>query len=183
MKEFGPTSWAINNRTTVYIITIIITLFGIFTYNRLQKEKFPDIVIPTIMVQTINAGTSPSDMENLVTRPIEKELKATSGVKKITSTSVQDFSLVSVEFNTDVAVPEAKLRVKDAVDKARPELPTDLTVEPNVLEINFSEFPIMNVNLSGKIDIDRLKDYAEKLQDRIEGLKEITRADLIGALD
>jgi multidrug efflux pump subunit AcrB len=183
MKQFKPTNWSIDNRTSIYIITIIITLAGIYSYIKLQKENFPDIVIPTVFVGTIYPGTSPADMENLVTRPIEKQLKAISGVKEVTSNSIQDFSMITVEFNTDVDVVEAKQLVKDAVDKARTDLPTDLDQDPNVQEINFSEFPIMYLNVSGNYSLDRLKKYAEDLQDRIEGLPEITRVDMVGALD
>ena len=183
MKQFKPTNWSIDNRTSIYIITIIITLAGIYSYIKLQKENFPDIVIPTVFVGTIYPGTSPADMENLVTRPIEKQLKAISGVKEVTSNSIQDFSMITVEFNTDVDVVEAKQLVKDAVDKARTDLPTDLDQDPNVQEINFSEFPIMYLNVSGNYSLDRLKKYSEDLQDRIEGLPEITRVDMVGALD
>ncbi|GAB3823689.1 efflux RND transporter permease subunit [Pontibacter rugosus] len=183
MKQFKPTSWSIDNKTSIYIITIIITLAGIFSYINLQKENFPDIVIPTVMVATVYPGTSPSDMENLVTRPIEKELKAINGVKKVTSNSVQDFSLITVEFNTGIEVPEAKQQVKDAVDKARADLPTDLDQEPNVQEVNFSEMPIMYVNVAGNYSLDQLKQYSEELQDRIEGFPEITRVDMVGALN
>ncbi len=182
-KYFKPTNWAVENKTSIYIISLIICLFGIITYLRLPKENFPEIVIPTIYVSTPYPGTSPVDMENLVTRPIEKEIKSISGVKKITSNSVQDFANVVIEFNTDIVPSEAKQLVKDAVDKARPDLPTDLPQEPTVMEIDFSEIPIMNINISGDYDLDQLKIWAEDLQDRIEGLKEVTRADLVGALE
>jgi len=182
-KEFKPTTWSINNRTSIFVLTIIITLTGIMSYNSLPKEKFPDIVIPTIYVSTINAGTSPQDIENLITKPIEKEIKAISGVKKLTSNSIQDFSNVIVEFDTDVPVPEAKQKVKDAVDKARTELPTELTKEPSVQEVNFSDMPVMYVNISGDFDLNKLKQYAEDIKDGCEGLKEITRVDIVGALD
>ncbi|MBD1398150.1 efflux RND transporter permease subunit [Pontibacter sp. JH31] len=183
MKYFKPTSWSIDNRTSIYIITIIITLAGIYSYVKLQKENFPDIVIPTVFVGTVYPGTSPADIENLVTRPIEKQLKAISGVKKVSSNSIQDFSMITVEFNTDVDVVEAKQLVKDAVDKARTDLPTDLDQDPDVQEVNFSEFPIMYLNVSGNYSLDRLKKYAEDIQDRIEAQSEITRVDMVGALD
>ena len=183
IKEFFLASWAIDNRTAVYIITILITVFGLITYNGLPKENFPEVVVPTMFVNTIYPGTSPADIENLVTRPIEKEIKSISGVKKITSNSVQDFSNVIVEFNTDVDVAEAKQKVKDAVDKAGPELPKDLLTAPSVMEIDFSEFPIMFINVSGNYDLDKLKYFAEILKDKIESLKEITRVDMLGALE
>lgn len=182
-KEFKPTTWSINNKTSIFVMTIIITLAGIMSYNSLPKEKFPDIVIPTIYVSTVNFGTSPKDMENLITKPLEKQIKAISGVKKLTSNSIQDFSNVIVEFNTDVSVPLAKQKVKDAVDKARTDLPQTLTREPNVIEVDFSEMPIMYVNISGDFDLNKLKNFADDAKDKIEGMREITRVDVVGALD
>jgi multidrug efflux pump len=182
-KEFKPSSWSIDNKTAIYVITAIITLAGIFSYIKLPKEKFPDVVIPTIYVTTIYPGAAPSDIENLLSKPIEKQIKSISGVKKLTSNSVQDFSMVMVEFNTDVDVAEAKRKVKDAVDKARSELPSDLPKEPSVMEVDFSEMPILYVNISGDFDLNKLKKYADQAKDKIEGLKEITRVDIVGALD
>lgn len=123
VKEFFLSSWAIDNRTAVYILTIIVTLAGYFTYQSLPKEQFPEIKLPQIIVQTVYPGTSPSNMENLVTKPIEKEVKNLTGVKKVTSNSFQDFSVVIVEFNPNVKTDKAKRDVKDAVDKARTDLP------------------------------------------------------------
>lgn len=182
-KEFKPTSWSIDNRKSIYFIAFLLASAGIMSYFNLPKEQFPDIVIPTIYVNTVYPGASPADIENLVTKPIEKEIKAISGIKKLTSQSVQDYSIVIAEFNTDVSVSEAKQKVKDAVDKARSDLPTDLLEDPNVLEVNFSDMPIMYVNISGDYDLNRLKKYADELKDRIESMKEITRVDIVGALD
>jgi len=182
-KQFKPTSWAVDNRTAIYIITILISLYGLTKFNTLPREQFPDIVVPTISVNTVYFGTSPKDMENLVTRPIEKQLKGISGakVRKIQSTSQQDFSLIIVEFDTDVKTEIAKQKVKDAIDKAQTDLPNDLTQQPNVQEFDFSEMPIMYVNVSGEYDGMTLKRYADKMQDRFEELTEINRADIVGA--
>ncbi|MGI8584074.1 MAG: efflux RND transporter permease subunit, partial [Chitinophagaceae bacterium] len=182
-KEFGPTSWSVDNRTAIYIIAILITLFGLYKFNTLPKEQFPDIVVPTISVTTVYVGNSPKDIENLVTRPIEKQLKGISGAKvnKITSTSQTDFSLIVVEFDTDVKTELAKLKVKDAIDKAQTDLPNDLTSQPNAQEFAFSEMPIMFVNVSGDYDGIKLKQLAEKMQDKFEELSEITRAEIVGA--
>lgn len=182
-KEFKPSSWAINNKTTIYILTVIITLAGIATYNSLPKENFPDITLPQVFVSVIYPGTSPSDMENLVAKPIEKQIKGVSGVKKVKSTSMQDFTSVLVEFNTDVNIAEAKQKIKDAVDKARSDLPKDLPQEPVVTDINFSEIPILFVNISGDIELNKLKKFADEIKDRIEGMKEISRVEMVGALD
>ncbi len=182
-KEFKPTSLSIDNKTSTYVLSIIIVIFGLMNYRSIPKEQFPDIVIPTILVTTIYPGTSPVDMENLVTRPLEKNIKSINGVRKITSNSVQDFSTIAVEFNTDVDVPDAKRKVKDAVDKTRNDLPNNLPNEPMVTEVDLSEIPIMNINLSGNMNLTKLKYFAEQTQDKIESFKEITRVDIVGALD
>ena len=182
-KQFGPTSWAIDNKTAIYIIAILITLYGLLKFNSMPKEQFPDIVVPTISVATVYVGNSPKDIENLVTRPIEKQLKGISGAKvnKITSTSQADYSLIIVEFDTDVKTDLAKQKVKDAIDKAKTDLPNDLTSQPDAQEFAFSEMPIMFVNISGDYDAMKLKVYADKMQDKFEELSEVTRAEIVGA--
>ncbi|HRD58852.1 MAG TPA: efflux RND transporter permease subunit [Ferruginibacter sp.] len=182
-KEFSLTSWAIDNRTAVYIMAIVISIYGLWKFNDMPKEQYPDIVVPTISVTTIYAGNSPKDIENLVTQPIEKELKGISGAKvnKINSISQQDYSLIVVEFDTDVKTDLAKLKVTDAIDRAKGDLPNDLTSEPVAQEFAFSEMPIMFVNVSGNYDGLKLKAYAEDMQDEFENLPEINRADIIGA--
>jgi multidrug efflux pump subunit AcrB len=182
-KQFKPTSWSVDNRTAIYIIAILISAYGLYKFNTMPKEQFPDIVVPTISVTTVYVGNSPKDIENLVTRPIEKQLKGISGAKvnKIQSTSQTDYSLIVVEFDTDVKTEIAKQKVKDAIDKAQSDLPNDLTQLPNVQEFAFSEIPIMFVNVSGDYDGIKLKEYADKLQDKFEELGEITRAEIVGA--
>lgn len=182
IKEFKPTSWSINNKTTIFILTVFLGLAGMLYYQNLPKEQFPDIVVPTIYVNTVYAGSSPTDMENLVTKPLEKQMKAITGVKKITSQSIQDYSILIIEFNTGIDVPVAKQRVKDAIDKATNDLPQSLTVPPTAQEINFSDIPIMAVNVAGNYDLAKLKKYADALKDRFEGMKEITRVEMAGAL-
>lgn len=172
-----------NNRTTVYLLTFLVTIGGFFIYNNLPKEQFPEIVVPQIIVQTVYAGTAPADIENTVNKPLEKQLKSVKGVKKIKSNAFQDLSVITVEFNTNVKTEVAKERVKSAIDLARKDLPTDLTQNPTALEVNFSEFPIMNINLAGNFPLAKLKEYAEQLQDEIETMPEITRVDIVGALN
>ncbi len=182
-KEFKPTSWSISNKTSIYLIMLIVTLIGLYQFLTLPKEQFPDIVIPTIYVQTIYVGNSPKDIENLVTRPIEKQIKGITGAKitKFTSTSLQDYSAIQVEFNTDVKVDVALQKVKDALDKAKQDLPNDLTQQPTALEVNLSDQPIMYVNLSGDYDMAKLKKFADDMKDKLEDIPQINRIDIVGA--
>jgi multidrug efflux pump len=182
-KEFKPTSWSIDNKIAIYVATVIICLAGIMTYSNLPKENFPEVVFPQIYVATVYPGAAPTDVENLVTKQIEKEVKSIAGVKKVSSNSVQDFSNVIIEFETDVEVKEAKRQVQEAVDRAKPDLPTNLLDDPQVIDIDISALPIMNINISGDYDLQTLKKYAEQMQDRIESLKEIRYVDIVGALD
>ena len=110
-KHFRPTTWSIKNKTSIYLFMLVVSAWGIFQFVTLPKEQFPDIVVPTISITTVYVGNSPKDIENLVTRPIEKQLKGISGakVKKINSISQTDYSLIIVEFDTDVKTELATL--------------------------------------------------------------------------
>lgn len=182
-KEFKPTSWAIDNKVSVYVATIIIAIAGILSYQSLPKEQYPEVVFPQFYISTINDGTSPEDMETLVTKPIEKQLGGISGVKSIKSTSMQDYSAITIEFEANENMETARQEVREKVDDAKKDLPNNLTQEPQIIKIDVSQIPIMNINLSGDFDLQSLKKYADEVQDRIEALSEITRVDIVGALD
>lgn len=183
LREFGLTSLSIDNSTTVFLLTIMIFLFGLQSYNSMPKEQFPEVSFPTVFVNTPYFGNSAADIENLITRPLEKEINTIIGLESLTSMSIQDFSMVTVEFDEDIGMDEAVRKVKDAVDIAKSELPTDLETDPQVVEINLSEIPIMSVNLSGDFSVDQLKEYAEYLEDEIENLPQVSEADIKGALE
>ncbi len=180
LKELKFTSWCIENRTSIYVFTLIISIAGWFIYQNLPKELFPDVVVPTISVATIYPGATPEDIENLVTKPLEKQLKSISGVKKVTSNSLSDFCLIVAEFNTDQDPKLCKQKVTDAVAKGKKDLPSDLKTDPQIQEFDIAEMPIMNINLAGDVPLEQLKKYAEDLKDKIESQKEITRVDIIG---
>jgi multidrug efflux pump subunit AcrB len=183
IRNFGLSSLSVDNQTSVAILVLIISVLGIMAYNTMPKESFPEIVIPTVYVGTAYPGNSPVDMENLITRPIEKELKSINNVKDIKSTSVQDFSSIVVEFTPGVEISKAIQDVKDAVDKSKSELPSDLDTDPDVIEVNTSDFPIMNVNISGNYSEEELKKFGEYLEDEIEKLPEISKAELRGTIE
>ncbi|MBI9033802.1 MAG: efflux RND transporter permease subunit [Bacteroidales bacterium] len=183
IRDFKLTSLALKNKTTVFLLSVILLVFGIYSYVKLPKELFPDIMIPTVMVNTIYPGNPPVDIENLITRPLEKEIESVKGIKKLSSTSAQGMSYIFVEFNTNVDIDNALQDVKDAVDKSRGELPNDLDFDPVVMDIDFSEFPIVNINLSGDYSVNELKDYAEFLEEQIETVYEVSKVEITGIND
>lgn len=180
LKSFFLTNIALANRTSIYVLVFISVIVGIRSYVTMPKESFPEITQPTIYINVPYFGNAPADIENLITRPIEKELKSLKGMSKLSSSSVQDFAIIIAEFDLDIPSSEALQDVKDAVDKAKKNLPTDLDQDPNIFELDFSEFPVMNVNLFGSLPYEELKQYAEYLQDEIEALSEISEAAISG---
>jgi len=180
-RRFKLSDFAVENRITMYILTVIMIIAGISAYMTTSKESFPEVTFPYYSVMTIYPGTSPEDMENLVTRRIEKEIKSVDGIKKVTSKSLQDVSLIIVEFETGVNEITANQDIKDAVDKAKPELPTDILADPEVTSIDISDQPVLNINLSGDMSLVKLKEYAEDLQDELEGFEEVSKVEIIGA--
>ena len=183
LRTFGLTNFAVDNGTSIIILALMILIFGLQSYRTMPKESYPEASLPTVYINTPYFGNSAADIENLIARPIEKEISTISGLKRMTSTSIQDFSVILVEFDPDQDQDEVVRKVKDAVDMAKSELPTDLDTDPTVMEVNFSEFPIMTVNVSGNYGMDELREIAEYMQERIEGLREINKVTLKGALD
>ncbi|MEL7121201.1 MAG: efflux RND transporter permease subunit [Bacteroidota bacterium] len=183
LRQFGLSSLAVDNGISVILLTVMIFLFGIQSYQQMPKEQFPEIELPTVYVNTPYFGNSAEDIENLVTRPIEKELQSVDDIKDINSTSIQDFSVIVCEFETYVDIDDAVRKVKDAVDKAKPDLPNDLDQEPTILDVNFSEIPIVTVNISGNFTNDELREYGEYLQDELEDINEINSVELKGTME
>jgi multidrug efflux pump len=185
-RQFAITSWAVKNRTTVIVLTILICVMGIRAYMVMPKVSFPEVVTPEVFIGTPYNSSSVVDIEKLITKPIEKELNTITGVDEIKSTSVPNFSSIHIKFTYDITPTEALRKVKDAVDKARGDanFPTDLPAEPNVFEMNFSELmPVMNINLSGDYPMEQLHEYAKHLEDRIEDLTEINKVEIRGVPD
>ncbi|GHC42814.1 efflux RND transporter permease subunit [Ulvibacter litoralis] len=187
-KEFALSSWAIDNKTTIYVIIGIILFLGLSAYFSMPRESFPEIKETKIYVSIPYPGNTAEDIERLIVDPLEDKLKNISGVSEITSTSQEDYGIITVEFDDDIQVEAAKQKVKDEVDseKAGEDWPTfnGAKVEPNVFDLNLSEeTPISNINISGNYTVEKLKEFAEYLQDEIEDLPEIKQADIRGAQD
>ncbi len=185
-KEFGLSSWAINNKTTIYMMMVIILLSGISAYFSMPRESFPEIKETKIYISSIFPGNTAEDIEKLITTPLEDKLKTVSNVVEITSTSQEDVSLIIVEFDEDIEVEFAKQKVKDEIETetSGEDWPTfnGAKVEPNVFDLSMSEeMPILNINISGDYPVEKLKEYGEYLEDEIENLLEIKQVDIRGA--
>jgi len=176
------TDVAIKNRTTVAVLAFIIILMGGYSYLSLPREAFPDIPIPYILINTTYEGVSPEDIETSITMKIEKELNSIRGIKEIRSSSAEGLSMISVEFDPDVPTEVALQRVRDRVDLAKGELPNDAE-EPVISEINFAEFPIMLVSISGDVSPVQLKEIADTLQDTLETVPGVLKVDVMGTLE
>ena len=188
-KEFSISSWAVDNRVTVYILTFIIVIAGLVAYTSMPREDFPEIIENKIYISSVFPGNSSEDVEKLVVKPLEKEIKNISGVDKVTSSSFQDYGMIIAEFSDDVTIEQAKQKIKDKVDNAKadtdwPNMDNGSKVEPNVFELNISEeVPILNINLQGNYTTQQLKKYGELLQDDLEEISEVKKVDILGVDD
>ena len=184
-KEFKLSSWAIKNKTTMYVSIALILFLGILTYFNLPREDFPEIKETKIYISSLYPGNTAEDIEKLITNPLEDQLKGLSGVVEITSTSQEDYSMIIVEFDDAMDVEVAKQRVKDKIDveKSTEDWPifNNAKVTPNVFDLSMSEeIPFLNINISGDYPTNKLKEFAEYLEDEIEDLTEIKQVDIRG---
>ena len=185
-KEFKLSSWAISNKTTIYMAMLLVLFLGGSAYNSMPRENFPEIRETKIYISSVYPGNTAEDIEKLITDPLEDKLKTVSNVVEITSTSQEDYSMVVVEFDEGISVDKAKQKVKDEIDTqtSNEDWPTfnGAKVEPTIFELSMSEeMPILNINISGDYPTEKLKEFAEYLQDEIENLEEIKQVDIRGA--
>ena len=173
------TRYAIRHRLSVYFLILILCLGGVGVYVSLPRESFPEVEIPLVVVYTIYPGVSPTDMETLVTRPIETELKAVSGVKEIRSTTSEGLSSIEVEFNPEQDLETALANVREKVDLAKPDLPVEAE-DPRVQDVDFSQLPIMLVTLSGPVGVQQLTEVAEEIQEDFEAIPGVNRVSIVG---
>ena len=188
-KEFSISSWAIDNRVTVYIFTLLVVITGLIAYVTMPREAFPEIIENKVYISSVFPGNSAEDVEKLIIKPLEKEIKNISGVEKVTASSFQDYGMIIAEFSDKVGIEEAKIKIKDKVDIVKadtdwPNLDNGSKVEPSVFELNISEeVPVLNINLKGNYTTQQLKDYGKKLQDDIEEIPEVKKVDILGVDD
>ena len=188
IKEFRPSSWTIDNPSVIYVMISLFLFIGVSSYLSMPREEFPEVKETKIFISTIYPGNTAEDMERLIADPLEDRLKNISDVVEVVSTSQEDYTIITVEFDQELSIPEAEQRVKDEVDaeKASEDWPVfnGAKVEPSVFDLNISEaIPLLNVNLSGDYPVEQLKSFAEYLEDDIEKVEEVKGVDLRGVQD
>ena len=187
-KEFKPSVWAISKSNIIYFLMFIFLAFGINAYNTLPREDFPEIITSEVFISTINPGNTPEDIERFITIPLEEAVKGVSNLVDIKSTSLENYSIITLEFDEEINIELAKQKVRDEIDSviSGEDWPTfnNVKVEPDILSMSLAEeMPILNVNIQGDYPTEQLKKYAEVLEDRIEKLDEIKEVDILGAQD
>ena len=186
LKEFALSSWAIDNRMTVFVIIAIIVIGGVFSYITMPRESVPEVITSKIYINSVFPGNSADDVEKFVTRPLEDQIKEISGIVKVSSKSSQGYSLVTIEFEEGMSMEEAKIKVGDEVDRITAQddwatLDTGEKVEPYIFDLKLAELtPILNINLTGDFTSEEMKDYGELLERRIEALPEVKKVNLLG---
>ena len=184
-KEFLPSSWAVDHKTVIYVIMAIFFFLGIRSYNIMPRESFPEISDTRVFVSAVFPGNTAEDVERLIVDPLEEALKGVQNLVDITSTSEEDFAVVKLEFDEDIAVDLAKQRTKDLVDGvvSGADWPTynNAKVEPSVFEMDFSELmPILSISMVGDYPIEQMKDFAGYLEEKIEQFPEVKSVDIRG---
>lgn len=185
-KEFKLSSWAIENKMTIYVVMTLFLFLGLSAYYSMPREDFPEIKETKIYISTVYPGNTAEDIERLIIDPLEEEIKNVSNVTKILSTSQEDYGIITVEFDEKITVDAAKQKIKDKIDTKTggEDWPVfnGAKVEPNVFDLNISEeVPILNINIQGDYPVDQLKVFGEHLEDEIEALEEIKQVDIRGA--
>ena len=176
------TEASVRQRATVFFLMLVVGIAGIYAYRTLPREAFPDITIPQVLVYTLYPGASPQDVETQLTDPIERELQGIDGLDTLTSTSQESVSVITAEFVSGTDIDDALQKVRDRVDRAKVDFPEEAE-EPLLQEVNFSDIPIIQVNLGGDVGPVVLKDLAEDLQDELESVRGVLRANLVGGLE
>ena len=187
-REFFLSSWAIENKTIIYILMVIFLVSGINAYDTMPREPFPEINTTNVFVSTVFPGNSAEEIEKLVTNPLEEEIKGVKGLEEVESSSYEGVSVINVEFDDEVPIEVARQRVKDLVDNVtvRDDWPTfnNSKIDPSVTEFDFAErYPVLNITLIGDYTVEELKSYAEYLELRIERLPEIKSVEIRGLQD
>ena len=171
---------AMSRSRTVLLALAVVLIAGLYAYLTIPKEAEPDIEIPNIYVSIRYEGISPEDSERLLVRPMEQELRSIEGIKEMTSAAYEGGANVLLEFDAGVDTNEALADVREKVDKAKAEIPSEAD-EPTVTEVKMSRFdPMLVLNLAGNVSERTLTTIAKDLKEKIEGVSGVLEVNLVG---
>lgn len=170
---------AFSRSRVVSLLLTILLAWGAFAYIAIPKEANPEIPLPLVYVSTSLDGISPVDSERLLIEPLESEFATIAGLDKMEAHASEGFASIRLEFQPGFDADEALDRVREAVDRAESELPTD-AADVTITEVNTALFPIINAVLSGPVPERTLNRLADSLQERIEGLPGVLEVDVGG---
>ncbi|MEI8103807.1 MAG: efflux RND transporter permease subunit [Candidatus Moraniibacteriota bacterium] len=183
--EFAPElrdTWLnffVSNFRVVILLIVLISGWGLYAFTQLPRESNPEVKIATAVIRVSYPGASPADVEELVTKKIETDIAGVSGINKITSTSANSSSSVTVEFDATQNVDDSVRRLRDKLTTIRNDIPTDAK-DPDVKEISLDDTPIVTFALTGPYDGFTLRTYAEKIQDELEKIPGIRQVNVSG---
>jgi multidrug efflux pump len=165
------------------LIAISIILFGVYSAIYIPKESTPDIQLPTVSVVVTNRGMSPVDVETLITRPIEREVLKLNGIDEMISRSFEGRSFVRISFDSDVDINEAIDEVKDKIDIAQVDFPSEAD-EPIISETNVALFPIISIGFtSSELESRELIEFTRDVKEEIESLNGVFEVEMLGDVD
>lgn len=168
----------LGNPRLLILLLLMIVSFGLFSYFNLPRRLFPEIKIPLVIVSTVFPGAGPSEVESLITDPLEDSLGSVENIKTFTSTSRDSVSIIQVEFNSGTDADSAETDVKSVIDKVN--LPDD-ALDPSVLKIDFEQFPVWSFSLISKEnDTASLIEFSKRLKDRLEGISTVDSVSISG---
>lgn len=178
----GLTRFSLKHHVVIIVMCLGLIVLGFMSYFGMPRESFPDIKIPMVFVTTVLDGANPTDVEEGITVPIETKLEGCEGLKKLHSDSSEGLSLITLEFYPDVDIKDALQRVRDAVNLAKPDLPSDID-EPTVKEASLTNIPVLIYHLVGgeRISLSELKELADKLKDEVEVVPGVLEVEIVGA--
>lgn len=177
----GIAKFFIEKNRVVFMIMIMLLIWGVGSYATLKRELNPEIVMPYGYVMTTYMGAGPEEMENLITNKLEAKINKVSEIKNLTSSSSYGFSGIFVEFEQGVDIDKKINELESAVDEGKSELPSEAD-SPTVKKIETNNAPIMLLTLSGKYRDIELTNFAKNLQDEIKKVDGVSEVKLIGDL-
>ncbi len=177
-----PSHIAIRNAASIFVLIIIAAVIGFQSYRSLPREASPDITVPILIVAIPFPGASPQDVESLITYKVENEFQNLKSLKKLESTSSEGIAAITLEFDPDYEISEARTKVREKLDTVAPELPDDAE-DPVISEINLSEQPMLLINLSSTLELQRLTEVADDLKEQIEAIPGILEVRRVGGVE